>query len=476
MTPRQAPLNRAQLDVLEWVRQGCPDEEYEGWSHRITARALHNRGLLVIKGQGKSWSATLTAEGAYYLEHGKHPPSEASSGADTSRRPESGDRQLVAPRLSRTSAAQQKKPVRKPKRPGPLDQMMTALQDADDHRISVPSAEATRYRQLVGAAKRYGRIPEGMRITVGYGRNGQSTVTLEPLPGWQTRVLEPVPVPNRLREPSDVVQALSQSSTFQVRGEPKIRALRIAEALVGVARERGMEVEAVLRQAAHRGYYGGGVSRRDGIEFRMDAGRFRLWFTQAMLQQPHEPTAREIKRVQYGHLFPDFDEVPDEHLGLVLEGEGGRFWADEWKDTDEHQLEDDLAQILEEIRLRHGHQVVQRKEKQDQFEARQRAYEQDRAQAMVKYRQHFLANAMKTQAASWDEGIRLRRYAEAIRNQAERLEGTEQEQELSWAGEIEAESERIDPLSRPAVRPEIPEPSSTDLEAFMKKGRAYWRR
>lgn len=41
-------LSVAQFDVLRWVADGCKDGVYEGGSHRVSARALHNRGLLEV--------------------------------------------------------------------------------------------------------------------------------------------------------------------------------------------------------------------------------------------------------------------------------------------------------------------------------------------------------------------------------------------------------------------------------------------
>ncbi|MBB5979893.1 hypothetical protein HDA44_003234 [Kribbella solani] len=73
MAIRDAPLNPVQLEVLAWVRDGCADGVYEDFSHRVTARALHNRGLLEVGGHGVNWIASLTEDGAHYLEHGAYP-------------------------------------------------------------------------------------------------------------------------------------------------------------------------------------------------------------------------------------------------------------------------------------------------------------------------------------------------------------------------------------------------------------------
>lgn len=469
MSEKIVSLNPPQLQVLSWVRDGCPDGVYNDWSHRISARTLHNRGLVVIKGRGASWSATITDSGVHYLDRRTNQsdnlrPTEISNEESID---SSAAIPLTPPPLLRAAHNPRKSIEPKPKMPGPMDQMMAALHEADDHRILLASAEESRYRQLAGAAKRFGRIPDGMRITVVWAGNGQYAVTLEQLPAWQTKTLEPLHVPQHLHNPSSVVVALTDSETFQVTGEPRERALRLAEAVVTHARERGVVTKALLNQPVNRDSYRRDSSRHDEIELRIGQDHFRLWFTQATLQQPHQPTQRDISRVKHGHLFPDFDDVPDKKLGLVLDGNGGQFWASAWKDTEDHRLEDDLAQILEEIRLRNRQLVEQRRAEQERLDARQKRRENDQARAVVQYRKHFLLETMKKQAERWERAILLRRYADAVRAETASLEGAELEQALSWAMQIEAQAAMCDPLPDAARVPEIPEPSRSDIEKFM---------
>lgn len=203
MSLRKVPLNPAQEEVLAWVRAGCPDGVYSDWSHRVTARALHHRGLVVIQGRGAGWSATMTDDGSYYLDHGTYPSIEsgraeapAETAAET-RSSVSGAQQPEPTGAARTPTMPQRRAAKVKKR-GPVDQMMLALQEVDGHQIVVQNSQMSRYRQLAGAAKRSGRIPDGMQITVSRGQAGRSVVALEPLPAWRTTVLEPVHVPQRL--------------------------------------------------------------------------------------------------------------------------------------------------------------------------------------------------------------------------------------------------------------------------------------
>ena len=60
-------LNQRQLDVLRWIGDGCPDRDWPGQSHKLTARSLAARGLADVRRKKKIWTATITAAGQYYL-------------------------------------------------------------------------------------------------------------------------------------------------------------------------------------------------------------------------------------------------------------------------------------------------------------------------------------------------------------------------------------------------------------------------
>ena len=62
------------------------------------------------------------------------------------------------------------------------------------------------------------------------------------VPAWQATVLSTSHRRRKGREPSDVAQALIDSETFPVTGEPRERALRVLDALVIGAREDGITV------------------------------------------------------------------------------------------------------------------------------------------------------------------------------------------------------------------------------------------
>ncbi len=69
-------LTDAQVELLRWVDEGCPEGVYEGVHHRISVAALHRRGLAAAVGHGDRWSAEITDVGRAYLADvdGPRPP------------------------------------------------------------------------------------------------------------------------------------------------------------------------------------------------------------------------------------------------------------------------------------------------------------------------------------------------------------------------------------------------------------------
>lgn len=57
-----------QSKVLRWVNDGCPGSIFEGYSHRISARALADDRYITITGKGPTWTAKITQRGVELLE------------------------------------------------------------------------------------------------------------------------------------------------------------------------------------------------------------------------------------------------------------------------------------------------------------------------------------------------------------------------------------------------------------------------
>lgn len=70
---RNEPLTVRQVEVLQWIGEGCQDGVWRDFTYKTTTYALASRGLVAVDRRRKQWSATLTDEGQFYLAHGQLP-------------------------------------------------------------------------------------------------------------------------------------------------------------------------------------------------------------------------------------------------------------------------------------------------------------------------------------------------------------------------------------------------------------------
>lgn len=481
MVSRDVPLNPTQLGVLAWVWDGCPDGVYEGWSHRVTARALQRRGLIQVQGHGPSWKATIEPRGVFYLEHGTY---QRDVEASTESAAPAG--RVVAPTHSRdgdakVDASAPAPPLPARVKPGVTERFVNELMAAGTDGVAIPTEKLGLFRRRVGDAERDGRVPEGKRIAFRPEVDGEThrgRAWLERVPDWhrfalRTRVA-------KAAEHSVPAQELDGSGDFQVEGAPRQRALRLVDALVRGGEAEGMLVKAELGARVDRGRSQRDL-RNDVLVFAVKQDEVRLWFEQGTVQVRHEPTARELKRARLGYLFPDFDHVPDEKLTIMLEGRSGTLWADSWRDTEQQRLEQVLPRIVEEILFRLDASVAAREDEKRREQARlrerewqRREWDRARERAVEAFRERFLRKAMLDQAQAWRRASDLHEYADAIRLDAEDLDSEQRKQALGWADAIEAEAERINPLPDRAIAPTPPEPSNEDLKPYMGR-HGVWR-
>ena len=96
-------LNQRQLGVLRWIGDGCPDRDWPDQSHKLTASSLAGKDLADVRRKKKIWTATITAAGQYYLEHGKPPPSR-EPGFELTAKPARGRQPSMSPDFPRLDA------------------------------------------------------------------------------------------------------------------------------------------------------------------------------------------------------------------------------------------------------------------------------------------------------------------------------------------------------------------------------------
>lgn len=148
------PLNRRQSDVLNRIAAG------EGVSldsgAKRSARALQDRGLLRISRRDGVWTAELTDDGHFYLDHGhdperQQPNHDAPVGSGQSSEP----RTPQPPRTTARIADERRRAA---------DELVATLRDKRRIDIVAPDEDTiAHWRKVVDFAKRHRMVPQDTR-------------------------------------------------------------------------------------------------------------------------------------------------------------------------------------------------------------------------------------------------------------------------------------------------------------------------
>lgn len=218
-------LTVAQFDLLRWVAAGCKDGVYEGTSHRVSARSLHNRGLVHVRGRSATWNASITPEGTRMLE------------AEAKR--------VEAERIRVRREAEAK--VQKECEQQELrDRAVELFHDvvAAGGRLDLgPGADSEQIRRMQKILAQSAVLPDGQRLA-------QEPTRMDPVFGI-TVYLEPdfaaltplrtLTVPGQLRDPHSAVAAFRDKKELVSKVEVG-RAARVLQALVTAATTVGWKV------------------------------------------------------------------------------------------------------------------------------------------------------------------------------------------------------------------------------------------
>lgn len=165
--------------------------------------------------------------------------------------------------------------------------------------------------------------------------------------------------------------------------------------------------------------------------------------------------------------IPRFDYTPSERLRFVLSG-GQPHRASDWSDAPGHPLENQLAEIAQEVTLRG--EAAERRRRDEIEAARQKRIRWEAAMegARVQYAEAYRFRHFEAQEAAWRHATGLTEYLSAVRTQVEAMTPgqtrTEAEAWISWAAST---VERLDPFHTPPRLPDIPEPRADDLRPFL---------
>lgn len=272
-------LNPKQQAVLEWVVQGCPPEVYTNdvYAHRITARALENRGLVEISGHGPSWAAVPTERGRRWPE------------ADHEDGPRRG-----------TSA--------KPKK---------SAADESSQDVGATSDSKQQAEQAPASSSEGAESPDPRQ-------GGTDEASVHVPKRRKTGKDETIPMPERITKPHAAIRVITDHpARLGVPTGQRRRALLILHAFVQEGLRRGWTVTEIPSTKRQDRWSGRTIKESPGLTlFTVDAGEASIDVRLSMLQDRtlHTPTPDEVAEQQrYSWKRPPkYDYTPSLRMRLEL--------------------------------------------------------------------------------------------------------------------------------------------------------------
>jgi hypothetical protein len=243
----------------------------------------------------------------------------------------------------------------------------------------------------------------------------------------------------------------------------------------------------LIAAATHRGYavtavtdridvYGRHERHPAHLRVKVRGHEIGLRISQESDRSDHVPTAKELadkKRYSYTRI-PKYDYTPSPRLKIELPG-AYEHRQSAWTDGVRYQLEDKVAEILQEIELRSDATERARIAAEERKRQEQIAHEQRVEQAKLKLIEANRAKVLDTQLAHWHKSRQLDEYLDAMEAVVEQIQdpadGVAASEWLAWARTYTA---TISPLNRALAMPRDPEPTYTALEPYMERQRNPW--
>lgn len=469
-------LSTRQIAILAWIKGGCPEGVYEAedTSHRISARALANKGLVKVSGRGPSWTAVPTSRGSVWpaatqddeIVRAREKKVAAIEAQAAAKRATSVGGAVKPDNDRRRRAKPPRDPNRAERRQLLVDQLTQKLIDTGEP--VVLEHEEWDYgeeRWIESAAIRspnrpYGKVLSAIN-TGGWTSQQHTFKFVKYLPDFIDRV--EVAVPERVsRYRPQVREFLEDKDGQWVSPSLVPRAARILNAIVTELERRGYE----------------GLTYDQGaIAFSTPFGAYSFqireqgkWGEYLMYDDRKRMEARGVPAWRYskGRVFSGSNR-----LTLYL---GKKDWThsrSSFADAKIKRVESRLPDAFFEFEL----WLLQNIERAEAEKLREQEWlrkeEEAKGKAVIEYeatykKAHFLA----LMQASVEIAKRRTFLSEAL-GVLEHLSEQDKEAALRYLREIEANLDASDPLLKPEMfLPKVPQPSASDLEPFLRKYRS----
>lgn len=423
-------LTVGQYDLLRWVADGCKDGVYEGSSHRVSARALHNRGYLLVSGSGKTWTAQITPDGTRRLK-------------EEAKRVEAERERVRREEEARAEREREQQQLR--------DRSVELLHDvvAAGGRLDLgPGADRQDVRRMQACLVESDLLPEGQRTAQEPTRMDPDlgvTVYLEPDFKALTAVRS-FSVPRQLRNPHPAVSAF-QSKKALVSKAQIGRAARFLQALVLAAAEFGWKVpEKVPNMSRRHGDPEPDLTLRlPSRELVVTIRELDLYGRRArayITEMDYYPTRTERTRAnKYFHASGRLDVTitPTWEDKAVLS----------LQDTAGGPLEEQLPTLIRQLEIAEAEADWARQEESRRSEIRKARWKEVKQEAFTKLTYERNTELLRDQLERREAAATMRTYADEVEARAKELDSPGSDEAREWAVWIRQHADSINPINGP---------------------------
>lgn len=437
MAKNPAQLNQKQLDVLQWIRDGCPQGIYsEGNEHKIIAWALERRGLITITGARRTWAAKITDAGKQWQAAPPAPVLPDHSAADrlVSQVLAAGGR-LILPQDRDVEAAHERLV-----------------------RMSMKSPSRPRGKKLqIVSTERWGDGPKAVVLA------DHLDDLVQP---------RPVPVPERIGRYHPAVKAFVTDTEWQyVTADHVARAARILQAIATEAPKRGIDVIAPGTTISGLSAYQAREVRRGHLALRTPTGLYSIQVREVAGKggQKVAPRRWDERKTKPAWIEKrGWEFISTGRLELVVHGADSSYNGDHYRDAKSITVEErlpDLFRSFEIYKLGADRRQQEREREQADRHARWEA-------AMVSAKEQYFTRArwehFKQRSRDWQEIDRHRQFLQTARMCLQHYDGDDRDAIVCQLDEAARTIVALDPIGALArLVPVIPEPKPEDLTPFL---------
>lgn len=477
------PLNQRQLDVLNWINDGCPDGRWTDYTFKTTAQSLASRRLVTVSKRGGTWKAAILPAGAHYLATGAYPASHWTRPRRTASERVQQVKTWAAPSQPVTPVPRlPKKAIGASSEDGGLTPTRQLVQDivAAGGVLEVDTSDDNRsFTSLVGIINRRGMAPDGQEVILTRARHNRVIMRLSAVSDWKTDQPSKTLAAERIGRWHPMIAALRKEGWLDSIGRDlRPKALRLLHAIAREAEARGYKVRVSERN--RHGYLEDRTRLTGDLIIVMPEIECSVKIAQPTDRVPHTPTADELERQRKYNNWPppQHDYVPANRLNMTIDTNSRYASKITWKETKTLKLEQRLPDVFitferwavvhaEETEAARLAEIAKRKRQEQEDELARDAYVQDA-----------LGQRLLVDMQAWKTAAKLREYLGALAERVERIgdpeERTAAEEWLDWCRKYALEQ---DPLGRPIRKPRVKPPGYSELQEFRSRlgfGSHYW--